>query len=229
MNSTTLLEMPTRGPGVPESDPGPNPPGFSRLLDWLDGGVDSCGERYLEMRRQLIAYFDRRNCPFADDLADETLDRIARTLQRDGTIAVTPQARYCFVVARFVFLEDVRRQRLRLRLPVTESTDDESFVERPEIQWINDESAVERRATREERLDSLDRCLQELRPDQRAFIIEYYRDSGRKKIERRRDLAKQLRITANALVIRASRLRASLEARMTECCAGPSPRARAIH
>src|SRR5215468_4785967 len=143
MDNTTLLEMPTRGLEVPESDTGPNP-GFSRLLDWLDDGVDSCGERYLEMRRRLIAYFDRRHCQFVDDLADETLDRIASTLQRDGTIAVTPQARYCYVVARFVFLEEVRRQRLRLRLPPP--------------QWTDDESSLERRATREERLEFLDRC-----------------------------------------------------------------------
>jgi DNA-directed RNA polymerase specialized sigma24 family protein len=205
MDNTTLLEMPTGGLEVPESDPGPNP-GFSRLLDWLDSGVDSCGERYLEMRRRLIAYFERRNCQFADDLADETLDRIARTLHRDGTIAVTPQARYCYVVARFVFLEDMRRQRWRLRLPTLESTDDES--------------SFEYRASREERLEFLDRCLQELRPDQRALIVEYYRDTGRKKIERRRDLAKRLSITANALGNRASRLRASLEARMAQCHAG---------
>ena len=187
---------------VLESDAGPNP-GFSRLLDWLDGGIDSCGERYLEMRRRLTAYFDRRNCPFADDLADETLDRIARTLQRDGTIAVTPQARYCYVVARFVFLEHLRRRRVQLRLTEPQSADDES--------------SLEYRATREERLNVLDRCLQELKPDQRALIVEYYRDTGRKKIEGRRDLAKRLSITANALGNRASRLRASVEARMTQC------------
>jgi hypothetical protein len=85
---------------------------FSRLLEWLDDGVDSHGERYLEIRRRLVAYFDRRNRLSADDLADETLNRIGRTLENDGAIATMPPAHYCYVVARFVLREDVRRENM---------------------------------------------------------------------------------------------------------------------
>src|SRR5882762_8496103 len=56
---------------------------FSRLLEWLDDGADSSGETYLEMRRRLVLYFDRRNRLSADELADETLNRIGRTLEKD--------------------------------------------------------------------------------------------------------------------------------------------------
>ena len=94
-------------------------PGFSRLLEWLDDGFDSHGETYLEMRRRLVCYFDRRNRPTAEDLADETLDRIAETLQKDGAIAITPPAKYCYTVARFVLLEDFRRDHKQLRLDET--------------------------------------------------------------------------------------------------------------
>ena len=31
---------------------------FGRLLEWLDEGADSKGERYLEVRRRLRLYFD---------------------------------------------------------------------------------------------------------------------------------------------------------------------------
>jgi hypothetical protein len=55
-----------------------NPEAFRQFLSWLDGGVDSNGERYLEIRRRHVRYFDRRNCPSPDDLADETLNRVAR-------------------------------------------------------------------------------------------------------------------------------------------------------
>ena len=82
---------------------------FTRLLECLDEGSDSRGERYLYMRRRLVAYFDRRNRPAADVLADETFDRVSRTLEESGCIMVTPPARYCYVVARFVLLEDIRR------------------------------------------------------------------------------------------------------------------------
>src|SRR6185503_6379416 len=81
------------------------------LLEWLDGGTDSHGETYLEMRRRLVAYFDRRNRAGADALADETFNRIGRTLETSGSIATTPQARYCYTIARFVLLEDLRRER----------------------------------------------------------------------------------------------------------------------
>src|SRR3954465_13675686 len=84
---------------------------FTRLLRWLDDGTDSQGERYLEMRRRLVAYFDRRNRPAPDTLADDTFDRVARTLEESGHISVTPPARYCYVVARFVLLEDIRKTR----------------------------------------------------------------------------------------------------------------------
>ena len=47
---------------------------FTRLLQWLDDGSDSRGERYLEMRRRLVAYFDRRNRPAADVLILSPLD-----------------------------------------------------------------------------------------------------------------------------------------------------------
>ena len=89
----------------------PSEGAFRRLLGWLDEGVDSGGEKYLEMRRRLAAYFDRRNCPSPDELADETLNRVARRLEEQGTISETPPARYCYIVARFVFLEYVRRAR----------------------------------------------------------------------------------------------------------------------
>ena len=138
-----------------------NPPAFNQLLSWLDDGADSQGETYLEMRRRLVAYFDRRNRLSADDLADEVMNRVARTLETDGYIATSPPARYCYVVA------------------------------------------------------CLDRCLQELRVDQRELVIEYYRDSKREKVERRQALAKSLGITMNALAIRASRIRATLEACVT--------------
>ena len=51
------------------------PLAFSRLLQWLDDGNDSHGEAYLEMRRRLVSYFDRRNRPAPDELADDYADR----------------------------------------------------------------------------------------------------------------------------------------------------------
>ena len=209
MPSTALLEVFTPPSDVPKDERGLNHVAFSRLLEWLDGGVDSHGERYLEMRRRLISYFDRRNRPFADDLADETLGRVGRTLEHDGEITITPQARYCYVVAKFVLLEDVRREHRLVRHHESLATGAGSSTGRAAISARDDGVA-----DREARLDCLDRCLQELGADQRRLIVEYYRDRGRDRIAHRRGLAEGLGITVNALAIRASRIRAALEAKM---------------
>ncbi|HEY7291896.1 MAG TPA: hypothetical protein VH583_18800 [Vicinamibacterales bacterium] len=179
---------------------------FNRLLEWLDDGVESQGERYLEMRRRLVSYFDRRNRKSPDELADETFNRIARTLEQSGVIATRPPARYCYVVARFVLLEDVRRDHRHVSLDETRATD---ASRTRSISLVKpDDTAV----LREQRLERLDICLQGLRADQRDLVIEYYRDARRQRIERRQAMAQRLGISMNALGIRACRIRDTLKA-----------------
>lgn len=186
---------------------------FSRLLEWLDDGVNSNGDVYVEMRRRLVAYFDRRSRHNADELADETFNRIAATLAQSGSIAVTPPAKYCYVVARFVLLEDLRRA--RRYVPVDEG--------RPRLLRVPDRAIAaddDAHAVQERRLECLDRCLLKLKPDQRQLAVEYYHDAKRRRIDRRKDLAARLGITLNALGIRACRIRTILEGCVDECCKG---------
>src|SRR5215470_5801422 len=82
---------------------------FRYFLQWLDEGVDSGGERYLEMHRRLALYFDRKNCRSPGELADETLNRVAQKLEEKGSITELSPAHYCYVTAKFVFLEYLRR------------------------------------------------------------------------------------------------------------------------
>ena len=180
---------------------------FARLLAWLDAGVESQGERYLDIRQRLVAYFDRRNRLHADDLADETLTRVARTLEEDGHIDTTPPARYCYVVAKFVLLEDFRRERRYTRLDTAWK-----------IHQMPPAAADATEAdARERRLDCLDRCLAELTRDQRQLIVEYYAGAQRARIEGRNGLAARLGITMNALAIRASRIRDALRSCFGRC------------
>jgi DNA-directed RNA polymerase specialized sigma24 family protein len=192
---------------------------FTRLLEWLDDGVDSQGERYLEMRRRLIWYFDRRNRHSPEELADETLNRVARTLEESGVITITPPARYCYVVARFVLLEDLRkREHTHLRLDDPRSSEQHLALDvRARPREREDETA----ALQEKRLGCLEKCLQKLKPEQRDLILEYYRDARREKIDRRREMAKRLGISMNALAIRACRIRDVLEECVSTCCKEP--------
>jgi DNA-directed RNA polymerase specialized sigma24 family protein len=183
-------------------------PAFRRLLAWLDGGVDSSGETYLEMRRRLIAYFDRRNCPSPADLADDTLRRVASTLEQPGPAAFTPPARYCYTVARFVFLEERRR---RESASVDPSTTGERFSS------ASHDRARSALAVTTDRLDCLDQCLRALDKAKRDLIVEYYGCAGRGAIDTRRQLAARLGITMNTLRCRASHIREAIERCMAQC------------
>jgi DNA-directed RNA polymerase specialized sigma24 family protein len=191
----------------------PGSTAFRRLLSWLDGDNDSDGERYLEMRRRLVAYFDRKHCLFPDELADESLNRVARRLEEQGAITDAAPAKYCYIVARFVFLEYLRGpERGHASLTTTPDAHEFSATDPAARPGAADDAAAH-----EARLDCLDRCLQQLPADDRALILEYYRGEAGAKIARRRELAARFALTANALTIRACRIRAKLEACVAAC------------
>jgi DNA-directed RNA polymerase specialized sigma24 family protein len=182
---------------------------FSRLLLWLDEGIDSNGEKYLEMRRRLVFYFARKNCLSPDELADETLNRVARRLTEEGDITDASPARYCYIVAKFVFLEDCRKPKRvemdlkgagNLRSPAGSNpgTDGDGPVHR------------------------LRKCLGKLTPENRGLILDYYHGDQKSKIGNRRRLASRLGLSMNALGIRACRIRDRLEDCMKKRSAGKS-------
>ena len=184
---------------------------LQRLLNWLDGGANSDGHAYLEMRRRLRDYFGRKNCRTADDLADETLTRVAHRLEEEGITRDETPARYCYIVARFVFLEHLRETKAHPM--VTEASGDIG----PQPSTPSAADAAESADTQEKLLTYLQKCLQELDPLNRRIITRYYIGSERVKIDNRRELAESLGLSANALTIRACRIRARLEACVRRC------------
>jgi DNA-directed RNA polymerase specialized sigma24 family protein len=68
-------------------------------------------------------------------------------------------------------------------------------------------------------IDCFDKCLEELPPDNKQLIMEYYQEEKRTKIDLRKQLAEQLNIPMNALRIRAHRIRKSLEECIQHCLA----------
>ena len=185
---------------------------FQQFLHWLEEGVDSNGEKYLEMRRRLVAYFDRKNCLNTDELADETLTRVAQKLQEKGEITDLSPAHYCYVTAKFVFLEYIRHSK---RSQV--SMDEVSAYGLPELETAN--SFANRDSEHQEQLlNCLDRCLKNLPSGDNELILAYYQGEQQEKIQHRRQLSEKLGLSANALSIRACRIRSKVEACVKECC-----------
>jgi DNA-directed RNA polymerase specialized sigma24 family protein len=182
----------------------PSEASFRRLLEWLDAGADSGGEAYLDMRRRLSAYFDRRNCQCPDDLADEALNRVSRRLEEEGAITEGSAGRYCYIVAKFVFLEYVRNTKRESTLDLAEDAHDADWSVSGTVGSL------------EKRLSCLERCLETLSHADRDLILGYYAREGRN-ADRRRELAASLGLTSNALAIRACRIRDTLERCVRAC------------
>jgi RNA polymerase sigma factor (sigma-70 family) len=185
---------------------------FQRFLDYLDAGAGTAGERYLEMHRRVVSYFDRKGCRDADTLADETLNRVARRLEEEGAIEASSPAQYCYVVARFVFFEYLRRGE-HISVPFDDATSPGSAL--PEMQISEPTDAESNDSQR--RFKCLEQCLSTLTPPDRDLIITYYSGERSAKIEQRKQLAQRSNLSANALTIKASRIRARIEDCVTGC------------
>lgn len=183
---------------------------FRALLAWLDGEAESEGATYLEMRRRLVAYFDRKNCVSPQELADETLNRVARRLEEEGEILDATPPHFCYLTARFVYLESLRsgghREKSLEQIPMAGK-----WASAFAVAFDPDSES------RKQMMGCLEECLEQLRPADRELILEYYRGERREKIDRRRELATRLGLTLNALAIRAARIRTRLEQCVMDC------------
>lgn len=177
---------------------------FSMLLSSLDGDRDRAGEKYEQIRRGLSYFFQARGCTFAEDHADETINRVARKLGEGEEIRDVYT--YVYGVARLIVLE-VFKQREKERLSVVHLTPSQQDVAFDQEDHVRSEA----------RLDCLRKCLGSLSVETRNFITRYYVGHKRSKIENRKKLAEELAIPMNALRLRARRVRERLEACLREC------------
>ena len=150
---------------------------FARLLDHLDEDRERAGERYEDLRRVLVRFFEWRGAPFPDEHADETFDRVARRLAEG--VEVKNIGAYCYMVARLILLETRKGSDGR-----------RSSLENPGAVAAADASMEA--AEKETRLACLDDCMRGLPADSRELIIEYYRQDSRGRIDGRRALAERL-------------------------------------
>jgi DNA-directed RNA polymerase specialized sigma24 family protein len=172
---------------------------FDLLLASLGEDQESAGKRYLEIRRNLIRFFEWRGSPFPEDHADETINRIAKRIL-EGEEIRNPGS-YYLGVARMLILE-FNRERARQQQALSELTGSMISSDRP------DES--------EERIDCLRHSLQKLSSDNRELILQYYDQKG-STIDSRKKLAEQLGISINTLRMRALRIRQYLQRCLESC------------
>src|SRR5215212_3434614 len=151
---------------------------FDALLAWLDTNPDSAAVKYEKIRTRLIKMFVCRGCLEPEDLADETIDRVARRLTDIESTYVGEPVRYFYGVAHKVQLESLRPKPV---LPPPEVDDDDKD---------------------EREYECLQQCMGKLSVEHRELVLQYYQEERGAKIDNRKHLADQLGIAVNALRIR---------------------------
>ena len=175
---------------------------FDRLLAAFGDDQESAGKKYLEVRGNLTRFFEWRGCPFPEDHADETMNRVAKRLT-EGEAIQNPSG-YCMGVARMLLLE-INKERAREQQALGE------MANAPNVAADDSES--------ETRIECLRVCLQALPADNRELIVEYYQGEKGTKIENRKRLTERFKVPVNTLRMRALRLREKLQTCVEECLA----------
>lgn len=183
----------------------PTAKNFGLLLARLDPSADKAAEKYEDLRLRLVKYFVWScGCPEsrADDLADETLDRVALKLGQEAHVENV--GAYALATARFIWLEHGRAPR------------EDGWGDRlPDFPTQAPEAGEP-----DERYSCLETCLAEAirDPSDRRLILDYYDAAeGEKNKDHRKQLARRLGMGAGALKVRACRLRKSLERCIRDC------------
>jgi DNA-directed RNA polymerase specialized sigma24 family protein len=170
---------------------------LSNLLSWLDPDREQAGNKYELIRRGLVKIFTRRGCFEAEQLADETINRVAAKAESLRLEYSGDPAHYFVGVAKRVYLEYQRKTPSfvslnlhSLELNIAEPADELKFA-------------------------CLDRCMQQLLPAEREIVWHYYQVGV--KAAQRDVLAKRLSLKLSTLRVKVFRLIAKLEKCVTGC------------
>ena len=177
---------------------------FDELLAWLNPDRELAAKKYEDVRGRLVRIFMHNGCTTAEDLADRTINQVARKVREVKEYYEGDPALYFYGVARNIFKSDMRDR------PAEVPLEPEVLHAPPPAE--PDESEPEHRC--------LERCLGEMTPENRELLLEYHREEGGAKIELHREMARRRGITVNALRIMLCRLRSRFKKCMRECLKG---------
>src|SRR2546421_9273754 len=124
---------------------------FDRLLGWLDADRERAGYLYEQIRRRLVTILASRGCTLAEELADETIDRVARRVIDIHETYVGDKALYFLGVMNNVHHEYLKRPQVS------------------EYSVLNDDPRAKEEA-KEKTYGCLEKCLDRLAPNSRQMI-----------------------------------------------------------
>jgi DNA-directed RNA polymerase specialized sigma24 family protein len=181
-------------------------PAFQALLNWLNPDRDCAGDEYVRLHRRLAKIFEARGCLGPEECADETFNRVGRQLLEGKEIRTDNPAIYIDGVARLVLREQWSK-------PNAQRIDEIPPDQMPEDPNVE----VSAKREKERWHVCLEMCLQQLPPESRQLLLEYYSEEKTRKIEIRNRMARQLGVATSVLRNRIFKLRNSLRGCVATC------------
>lgn len=176
------------------------PEHFNDLLNWFSANHDIAGERYEEIRNGLIRFFYFKGCADAEELADETINRVATKLPNLDLSKNVKPINLFYGFASKIYLEYFSRIKNR---EIEFNPDLHSSSKEPEVK----------------NKKCLEHCLAKLPANEGDLVVEYFSFEKAEKIERRRKLAEKLQMEMGALHTKIHRLRKILQECIEKCAA----------
>jgi DNA-directed RNA polymerase specialized sigma24 family protein len=170
---------------------------FAGFLAWLGPDESSAGEEYERLRFRLCTFFSQRQCTFADELADETINRV---ILKYSSEAIENKVAYFYGVARNVYRESLRKERIHLDI-----ADVAIAAKAPE------EPSFSR--------ECLDKCLERLSPESKSLLLDYFSEARLAKVQLHRRISESLDMSQTALRMRIMRTKQKLKTCVQECMA----------
>jgi DNA-directed RNA polymerase specialized sigma24 family protein len=174
-----------------------NPEAFEKMLSWLDENRDVAGSKYEAIRLRLIKIFNYRQCSNSEELTDIVFDRVLKKIDENAITNGDNPASYFFKVADYIYRENLRKP-IAVELPEDITLEEDEEVFRPHYECLK-------------------KCLKTLPEEKQKFIVGYYEEEKRAKIDFHKRLAQGLGIQVKRLHSQAYRIRISLQKCVLEC------------
>lgn len=178
------------------------PENFENLLVRLSEDRDQAGVVYEEIRRGLIRFFRIRGCAGQEDLADETINRVARRIEEFTPDESFELIKFCYGFARNIYLEYIAQRRELEFNPDLDYLEPERFADVEE---------------KNEHYKCLEHCLGKIPEDKRQIVIRYYSADKIDKIKLRQKMAEELNLTTRNLHTKVYRMRDKLKKCIKNC------------
>ena len=181
--------------------------GLDKFLALLDPDHERAGVKYQNLHRKLVKLFEWRSAPYAENLADETIDRVIHKVDK---VDIHDVSLYALGVAQNVLRESQRA-----------TTKNTSLDELPAgallVNSNEDEKQRSEKLEVAKRFECLDECMRGLPAQERSMIVGYYQNRKSESIQHRREMARQLGISLGTLRVQAHRIRGKLAACVDRC------------